>query len=70
MLLITKLYTILEASPSSRTMLLRAATSTPGCISAWITASTTEDFPDAQKRGGGNHGVALVREMDKVKGAR
>jgi hypothetical protein len=28
-----------------------------------------EDFHDARKQGGGDHGVAFLREMDEVQGA-
>ena len=40
----------------------------PGCVSAWrnVIAPTIEDFHDARKQGGGNHGVTFVREMYKV----
>src|SRR5712691_9662133 len=43
----------------------------PGCISPRrnITAPAIEDFHDARKQGGSDHGVAFVREMDEVKGA-
>jgi hypothetical protein len=40
----------------------------PGCISAGraVTAPTLEDFHDARKQGGSNHGVTFVGEMYKV----
>src|SRR5215471_20921539 len=43
----------------------------PGCVSAWrnVIAPAIEDFHDARKQGGGNHGVTFVREMDEVQGS-
>src|SRR5436190_1666435 len=61
----------LDSSCSSHLNLARSEKSTPAWALArqHVTAPAIKEGHDSWKQGGGDHGVAVVRQMDKVKGA-